>query len=91
MQLVKAPRDALLKPLQVVSGIVDLAFLPEGKLFVSRDRSKRTLLWDGGQGALKMLRDFAEEPLSRLASASRPDAKAASLACTSAPTASGTV
>jgi WD40 repeat protein/uncharacterized caspase-like protein len=76
-------------PSEHSQGIVDLAFLPEGKLFVSRDRSKRTLLWDGGQGALKMLRVFAEEPLSRLASASRPEPKAVSLAAAVEPEATG--
>ena len=53
-------------------GIVDLAFLPDGKAFVSRDRAGKSFLWDAGKGAIRKIRVFSDEPLSRLASAAQP-------------------
>jgi WD40 repeat protein/uncharacterized caspase-like protein len=67
-------------PAEHAEGIVDLTFLPEGKTFVSRDRARRSILWDAGRGVIKKLRVFSNEPLSRLASAARPGPKAAALA-----------
>ena len=66
-------------PSDHTEGIVDLAFLPGSKTFVSRDRGKKSFLWDAGQGALRKLGVFSEEPLSRLASATHPDAGAPAL------------
>ncbi len=61
------------------AGIVDLAFLPEGKTFVARDRGKRAILWDASGGVLRPIRDLSKEPISRLASTNRPDPAAPAL------------
>jgi WD40 repeat protein/uncharacterized caspase-like protein len=61
-------------------GIQNIAFLPTGKRFVTRDRAKRSILWDGSQGAIQKIRVFSEEPLTHLASANRPEPNGAALA-----------
>jgi WD40 repeat protein/uncharacterized caspase-like protein len=66
-------------PPEHASGIVDVAFLPEGKTFVARDRGKRTILWDASGGTLRKVRDLSNEPLSLLASANRPEPNAPAL------------
>jgi WD40 repeat protein len=66
-------------PTEHAKGIVDLAFLPEGKLFVSRDRSRRAILWDASGGALRKVRDLVDRPLDLLATAARPDPAAPAL------------
>ena len=59
-------------PTDHLEGIVDLAFLPDGTAFVSRDRARKAFLWEAGKGAIRKVRALSDEPLGRLASASRP-------------------
>lgn len=60
-------------PTDHLQGIVDVAFLPEGKTFVARDRSKRAILWDASGRTLRKIQDLSNEPLSLMASANRPE------------------
>jgi WD40 repeat protein/uncharacterized caspase-like protein len=66
-------------PTEHKAGIVDIAFLPEGKTFVASDRGKRAILWDASGGALRKIQDLDKEPLSFLAAAARPDPGAPAL------------
>ncbi len=76
-------------PTEHAKGIVDLAFLPEGKLFISRDRARRAILWDASGGILRPVRDLSKEPISRLASTNRPDPAAPALVAAVEPVESG--
>ncbi len=52
--------------------IVSIAFLPGSKSFVALDSAHRSILWDAGRGDIRKVRAFADQPLGRIAVASRP-------------------
>jgi len=66
------PRS-FLGPLEHRDGVVELVFLPDGKTFVARDRSRRAIVWDASNQALRKVADLSTEPVSLLASIDRPD------------------
>ncbi len=66
-------------PPEHTEGIRQVAFLPEGKRFVSLDRSRRSVLWDASDGAIQKVGVFSDQPIARLTSVAHPDPTGAAL------------
>jgi len=60
-------------------GIHALAFLPDGRRFVSLGKGRDSFLWDSGGGVLAKIGVFSAEKITRIAAASRPEAGAPAL------------